>query len=117
MKKTICLILAYMILVLCASCGSKRMDGISDRAYELGCAALETADEFIAGTITAREAKSKLESADILLGGDDCDGQNDSLVSASVGLLSIKIGNKDTGSGTMDDVKKERDRLADYLGK
>lgn len=110
------LLASLLLSVLCA-CGSKRMGGISDRAYELGSAALENVDEYIAGRSEAKGTISQLELADLLLGGSECDGDNDTLISGSVGLLKIYIENKQIGTGTMEKVKSERDRLADMLGK
>lgn len=93
------------------------MEGISDDAYDLGCAALETADEYIAGKITGDDAEDKLYSCDVLLGSDRCDGDNDSLVSGAVTLLKIKITSKENGTGTMTAVKEQRNDLAKLLGK
>lgn len=106
--------LVAMIFNLCA-CGSKRMDGISDRAYDYGLAALETADEFINGDLDADAASDKLERTLILV--DRCDGENDSLVSSSIFLLQVAIDNKGDGTGTMATVEERRDDLADKLGK
>lgn len=114
MKRTLSiLILATVLLSLCA-CGSKRMEGISDRSYECGLAALETADEFINGQIDADAASSKLARNLIL--ADACDGDNDILVATVIFRLKFSIDRKDNGIGTMDAVKEAREDLADLLG-
>lgn len=115
MKRAISfLVLAAMLLSLCA-CGSKRMEGISDQAYEYGLAALETADEFIDGQIDADTASDRLARNLILV--DACDGEHDILVGSVIFRLKIAIDRKGNGTGTIGDVKDARADLADLLGK
>lgn len=115
MKRALPLVmLAAVLLSLCA-CGSKRTEGISDRAYGYGLAALETADEFINGQIDADTASDKLARNLILV--DACDGENDILVGSIISRLKISIDHKNNGTGTMGSVKDVRDDLAELLGK
>lgn len=114
MRRFITFALICVLFLNCTACGSKRMEGISDRAYELGMSALETADEFIDGTISASSAKAKIGNASTLANG--CTGDNDSLVSSAIFFLEYAIAQKDAGTGTMQAVKEKRDHLAEYLG-
>lgn len=109
----LCVIL--LVLALLTSCSSERMPGISDRAYEYGLAALETADEFMAGDLPADDAEKRLYNAKI--GVDSCDGENDHLISSRLLLLQLAISSKDRGTSIMAEVEEERDALADLLGK
>ena len=106
-------ILAAILLSLCA-CGSKHMNGISDRAYDLGLAALETADDFIAGKIDAATALDKLEYAGDLV--DNCDGENDFYVSSGIDFIIFAIEDKDDGTGTMSEVEDKVEYLEGILG-
>lgn len=114
MKRMFCLILTIIVVVSCAACSSKRMSGISDRAYEYGLAALETADDFIDGKIDAETATQNLDRVGILV--DGCDGENDALVSSRISLVKLYIARKGNGTGTMDQVEEHRDSLAELLG-
>lgn len=136
MKKTVVVIFA-LLLCICsvAACGQAskvnvKPDNMSDRVYELGCAALETADEFIAGDISSSTARTKLAAAqrdvdyivdqetaehDGTLVGSDV--WKDSSVSLNIMLLDYKIQTKEFGTGTMSDVIDQRDSLAELLGK
>ncbi len=113
MKKLICILLVFVTLFTCSACSS-RMEGISDDAYEHGLAALETADEFIDGTIDADTAQRRLDLASGL--AEDCGGTTDFLVSSRISSISFAIGFKDRGTGTMNEVKESRNKLADILG-
>jgi len=115
MKKTICIALAVAVLLICAGCGSTRAEGLSDRAYERALAALETADEYIASTITGDKALENLDRALALI--ESCDGENDILLETAVFNLRYAISQKDQGTGTMSKVEDLRDSLADLLGK
>lgn len=115
MKRIVCMLLVSALLLSLVGCGSKRMSGISDDAYDLGLAALETTDDFISGKIDAETARDNLESAIILV--DGCDGENDSLISTSIFFIQYAISRKGSGIGTMNEVEEKRDQLADYLGK
>ncbi len=114
MKRIICATLSFIIVVSLAACRS-RMDGISDRAYEYGLAALETADDYIDGKIDGTTAKDNLARVSIL--ADGCDGENDSLVSSNIALLKFAVTAKANGTGTMEKVKEARNDLANILGK
>ena len=117
MKRHFAAILAIVLIFSCTACGSKRVTGISDRAYELGLSALETADDYISGKIDATTAENNLERASILIDDDGSDGENNILVSSAITLLQISISNKRNGTGTMSSVEEHRERLADLLGK
>ncbi len=118
MKKiTVVVILVMAVGCILSACSKTRMEGISDRAYDLGCAALETADEYLAGDITAEEACDALYVPSLMLRSDSCDGQNDILISSAVGNLEAEISFKQMGTATKSDVKEQRDILAEYLGK
>lgn len=114
MKHLFCLTLTIIVVVSCVACGSQRMSGISDHAYEYGLAALETADEYIAGGIDADSAIEKLDHAGALV--ENCNGENDFYVSAGIDFITYAIQHKDDGSGTMDEVEEKREYLADILG-
>lgn len=114
MRRLLCLALCFTLLTTFIGCGSQRMAGLSDRAYELGLAALETADEYIDGSITASRALSKLEQAKDFI--DGCDGENDILISSAIFNLIYTIQRKDSGIGTMKAVEEKRDSLANLLG-
>lgn len=114
MRRIICAFLSVIVVLTLVACGS-RMDGISDQAYEYGVAALETADDYIAGKITGETAKDNLSRVSILV--DNCDGENDFFVSSNVALLKYAVTAKANGTGTMEKVKEAREDLAKILGK
>jgi len=126
------LLVAVALLSLFSGCGGGgKPDNLSDDVYELGCAALETTDDYIDGKITASDALKKLDWSATLIDtqvekelADSPTGtlygtpySNDNGV--SIYLLSIKlaIGDKDRGTGTMSVVKDARNKLAKTLGK
>ena len=131
MRKVIAFILIFaMVTMACAGCGTgKKPDDVSDRVYELGIAALETADEFLAGTISGEDAADRLYRTCILVeaeidqykeetGSDTLVGTDywkDTVISSSISLLKLSIGSKSSGSGNSRDVLERRNDLAGYL--
>ena len=114
MKRTIaCLLVLMSVLALC-SCSKKPLEGLSDRAIKYGTAALETADDYLAGSITEEEAVKKLALPELML--ESCSGVS-VVVASEVSLLKVAIQNKRSGTGTRADIKTCRDKLAEYLGK
>ncbi|MBQ8698543.1 MAG: hypothetical protein IJ521_06060 [Schwartzia sp.] len=122
-----------LLMIAFAGCGNsgKKPDNMSDRAYELGCAALETTDDFIANKIGASDAVKKLDTvydrikrlvqdekdeleSDTLVGTDYF---RDDLINTYILSITIDIQSKDRGTGTMSDVKESRNKLAKVLGK
>lgn len=65
MRTTITVIIALaLVLALLTACGSQtRNDGFSDKGFELACAALDTANDYIDHKITANDAIKKLQNA------------------------------------------------------
>lgn len=114
MKKILCTFLCCVIVLGCSACGSTRMEGISDKAYEYGLAALETADDFVAGKIDADTAQENLRRVSILV--DGCDGENDPLVASGIWSIEFAIYQKGNGTGTMAAVEEKIDNLAELLG-
>ncbi len=129
MKRILTLALT-LILMFTAGCSGGVPDGVSDRAYELGCAALETIDDYIAGKLDEDTTQQRLRSnrrtleahrdteleehGDTLIGTDVW---KDDLLVTHIVLAEDAIGNKGAGTGTMSAVKTQRSEIADLLGK
>ena len=133
MRKLICVIFVSLFVIM-SGCGSNKSnsppDGMSERVYELGCAALETTDEFIAGNLDASSARTKLASAKRSIdsavskekednGGNlvGSDVWKDDMVSHYILMIDTDIMNKEIGTGTLSAVKDSREDLAGTLGK
>ena len=116
-------------LILCG-CGGGKPDTISQEMYDIGLAALETADDYIAGKITAAEAEKKLLRAESMAdsiyerekeeNGGTMVGfkfTSDLTVPSNILLLETSISAHDFGTGSMSSVKERRDIIANQLGK
>lgn len=113
MKRLISAVLYVLIIFTCVSCGSSNVYSYSDRAVELGNAALETVNEFIDGSLTEEQAEKKLTNSVTLL--DHCEGQDDVLLASAVFNLQYAVSSKINGTGSMATVKEKRDDLKDLL--
>ena len=99
---------SLLFVLLLSACSSKgKPERMTDRDYELGLAAVEDIDAFIAGDITAEEAADGLNNCDIL--------SEDVLLGSYIFSAKIAVQHKGSGTGVMKDVSEARDKLADYL--
>lgn len=124
------LISMLLFALLFASCGGGgKPSNMSDDMYEAGLAALETANDYIDGTISADSALSRIKHAydsasNILDRENDENGgavagtdvSADALVPHNILMLQTSISKNDWGSGSMSSVKSCRDTLAKQLG-
>lgn len=132
-RKPIIIILFFIIIVIFLL--SHCCDGIprktSEKMYELGVAALETADDFIDGEIAGAEAERRLKNnyneaelqykiqceeldTDTLVGTEY---KNDTFIESDILFLKWAVRDKVDGTGTEEDVISKRNDLAKSLGK
>lgn len=122
MKRTIALIIAATVLCFTlVGCGGGKPNDVSQEMYDVGIAALQVADDYMAYKISGEEAKSKIEAI-----SDDADTiydrnketkyETDYVLAASINALSAAI-SLANWNGVPSDVKEQRDRVAKYLGK
>lgn len=125
-----CYVCMLVMIFLLSGCGDteKKPDGMSDRVYDLGIAALETTDDFLNGDIEADEAARKLVTAltsiqsEIAIHEEEIGGAlvgtdywQESLVESRITLIQFRISEKNSGRGSNKDVIQQRNSLAELL--
>lgn len=124
-------ILLVAVVLLLASCGHTRKDKISDKMYDLGVAAVEIADDYLAEKISIEDAVTRLDrnSNDqyrhLTIEEDelgvttlyDTQYSQDTRVWLDTSNLLHAMRDKKSGTGIDATIKTERNKLADSLWK
>lgn len=122
MKRIIAILLLGIVLLTVTSCG--KPDNVSELAYDAGCKALQTVDDYLAAKKTAQEANAIVDVMRDKTKGEYLELVGDShvsiyMTSCSFWLSSIvldwQLGN-DTSNG-IEELKEARNKLAESLGK
>lgn len=130
MKKLCLLVLALVLLVALSGCGGSSHDGVSEKTYEFGVAALETIDEYLDGDIDYKAADYRIGTAadginrnmDAIMRDagatvmSETDFPNDNFVSHHILLARHEMAMKEGGAGTKKEIIEHRNKLASYLG-
>lgn len=114
MKKVIALVVATFLVFALAGCGGGgRPADMSDDVYTHGKSAVDYAESYLDGRMTADEAEAKLGTLYNMIGeAENSENESDGLVKAYVFSLETDIMLKNPDS----DVRENIDKLKSALG-
>lgn len=115
-KRIMSICLVILILVGITACGGKPR-GMSDNAYEVGKNAVNVAEDYLSGVISADTASEKLRRLYDQIPKSDDESIYDISIRSSILFLQLQIGNVDKSwhTTTTADVRDELNKLKEKL--